>query len=78
MYSRQPDDQLQIGLDLTSEQADSVDFLAEFERLRQPIHTTSFYHQQWLALGELARQRSEPNEAYLKQTDEFIRFFSRD
>ena len=78
IYVRKPDGQLQVGFDMFGNQPQSTDFIAEFERLRQPVFTTSFYHQQWLALNELARQRGEANETYLKQIDEFIHLFSQD
>lgn len=73
IYTRKPDDgQLKIGIDQDGNNAGSVDFIAEFERLRQPIFDQSFYHDQWLALSELARQRGETSEAYLNQIAGFI------
>ena len=78
VHIRRPNGQLQIGLDQTSDQAKPVDFSTEFEHLRQPIFDQLFYHQQWLALSELARQRGENNEAYLNQIDEFIGLFGQD
>lgn len=75
VYTRKSDGQLQIGLDTSAGLSEPVEFIQEFERLRQPIFDQSFYHQQWLALSELARQRGETNDAYLKQIDEFIGLF---
>ena len=78
VYTHKPDGQLQIGVDQTRDQLKPVDFVQEFEHLRQPIFAKLFYHQQWLALSELARQREETNEAYLNQIDEFISLFGQD
>lgn len=76
--TRQLDGQLQIGLNLISSHPEPVDFAAEFEHLRQPIYPKLFYYEQWLALSELARQRGETNDAYLKQIDDFIQSFRQD
>ncbi|WP_405511756.1 zeta toxin family protein [Spirosoma sp. KNUC1025] len=76
VYTRQTDGQLQIGLDTAGDQPQSTDFVAGFERLRQPIFTKSFYHEQCIALGALARQRAETNETYLRQIGEFIHHYS--
>lgn len=47
------------------------------DEYRQYIFSRTFYHQQWLALSELARQRSETNQAYLKQIAEFVQMFGQ-
>lgn len=72
VYIRKPDGQLQIGIDQAGYPAEAIDFIAAFEQLRQPIFAKSFYYEQWLALGELARQRGETNEVYLNQITEFV------
>ncbi len=72
IYTRKSDGQLQIGLDQAGDNLKPIDFIAEFERLRQPIFDQPFYHDQWLVLGELARQRGETNGVYLNQIAEFV------
>lgn len=76
-YTRQFDGQLRIGLDTSDDQFKPIDYGAEFEQLRQPIFAKSFYLEQWLVLNQLARQRGESNDAYLKQIDEFIRQYGQ-
>ena len=72
VYTRQPDGQLATGIDRPANAAESLDFVAEFERLRQPVYPADFYHNQWLALSELARSRNETDAAYLRQITEFV------
>ncbi|WP_461100961.1 zeta toxin family protein [Spirosoma koreense] len=75
VYSRQSDGQLQVGLDHTYVPAKPIDFVLEFERLRQPVFDRQFYHQQWVVLNELARRRGETNLDYLSQITTFIEQF---
>ena len=76
VYTRNATGQLMPGIDRLSDTADPLDFLATFDQLRQPIYDDSFYGQQWLALGTLARNRGEADEAYLKSIDEVASQFS--
>ncbi|WP_246859628.1 zeta toxin family protein [Spirosoma sp. KCTC 42546] len=76
VYTRQPDGQLTMGLERTGDQLEPANFNREFDRLRQPIFDQIFYHQQWLALLELAQTRNETNDDYLKQIDAFVQLFS--
>lgn len=77
VYTRQPDGQLQPGLDRTDDHPELVNFEHAFDQFRQPIFDQSFYYEQWFALRSLAQQRGETNDAYLKQIDEFIRHYSQ-
>ena len=72
VYTRQPDGQLTIGIDRPANPTEPLDFVAEFERLRQPIYPADFYKTQWLAISELARQRNETDTVYLRQITEFV------
>ena len=78
VYARTPSGDLLPGIDRATTDTEPIDFSAEFERLRTPLFDAAFYHQQWLALNALARQRGETDAAYLKQIDEFIGLFGRD
>lgn len=77
VYTRRADGQLQIALDTATNQPLPVDFSAQFDQLRQPIFSSTFYHDQWLALSQLARQRGETNDAYLRQITEFVGNFQQ-
>ena len=72
VYTRQPDGQLTIGIDRPANPTEFLDFVAEFERLRQPIYPADFYKTQWLAISELARHRNETDTVYLRQITEFV------
>lgn len=73
--TRRPDGELQIGLDRTSDRDEPVDFVAAFERLRQPVFEKSFYLNEWLVLKTLAEKRGETSEAYLRPITGFINQF---
>jgi len=72
IYTRQPDGQLAIGIDRPANSAEPLDFIAEFDGLRQPVYPADFYRNQWLALSELAHQRGETDAVYLRQIAEFV------
>ena len=71
-YTRQPDGQLTIGIDRPAIATEPLGFVAEFERLRQPVYPADFYRNQWLALRELAQQRGETDAVYLRQIAELV------
>jgi len=71
-YTRQPDGQLAIGIDRSTNAQEPLAFVAEFERLRQPIYPADFYRKEWLALSELAQARGETDGTYLRQIAGFV------
>ena len=77
VYTRQANGQLQIGLDTADNKTAQINLTTDFERLRQPIFPRSFYHDQWLALSHLARQRGETDTPYVAQIAEFVQTFSQ-
>ncbi|MBC8155041.1 MAG: zeta toxin family protein [Bacteroidetes bacterium] len=78
LYRRDKSGKLRVGftIDRDDESEMPPDTIDMFEQARQPIQPNSFYHQQWLEIAQLARQRGETNADYLGQIDGFIRQFA--
>ena len=67
---------IDLSIITTNKNPFSNNILALFEQFRRQIQPNSVYHQRWLEIAKLARQRGETNADYLGQIDGFIRQFA--